>query len=809
MTSNRTNRQTAENKPKAHPETSARRKPAASADAQRIRYLEERGVNFNDTTKWRRQRERKQAAEQASIPEDGQRYLLSYGRVSSSRLGSSDRRQGSNWVNICLKNNLGDPASIKSFFDYGVSGTKLNRPELDGLIEFVLAHWGCDLMVEDIDRLARNAKVLLIIGGQLMKGGVRIWDLNGEVTAEEFMERGLRAAADWRKITGRGNVDRRENIREGALYSTPTLGFRKPAKGMLVVDRKEAELLKSIYELFLKDRSYASIARWLQKRGVINQNGEIWSGNRVKDTLSNKINIGYVETQFEDGEIVRHYRPELQIIDDDTFAAVQEKMKRAPMPPRKKAGLGISKSNPYLLGGKVSCSACGKPLTILKSRKEGVRAYLVCSRYMQHECMEGDRFPYEAIERTVLHSLGEVLTPDFDDHFLAKAKEEHEVEHRKIEARREVLDTEISRLTTNIEEAFVDKEGEEFRTILAGLKRRLAKAVANKAKLKSAHFFGFAASILSTLPEELERMVTRSPFLAKNEDERELAKALFKIIKNIVPKRQNDESVALEFDLDFSSHLGEDAGKLVVHRVSAFDAPKVRLWRPTDVREAIEREGTLLRDEEFSRLMTIQALATHLSAFDRDVVRTAMNAIVVAMEVDCGVPQATFALGYDRVSRVRQATSKIREIPLAFQVMDAIIDLRGALPGERRIAKRPRPRRRLREKYLSSGHAIMTLKHTQLGSPDEPLSDAEWELVRSAIIAAKGAHMNGGYIRQLRGYLRRHLDALLKILREDASVSRVTGPDHVSTFHHALRGIEKNGYLDLLVEVLATHSSKS
>lgn len=778
-----------------------------SCDAERIRYLERRGVSFDTTTKWRQQRERMKTAELTALPVPGQHYLLSYGRVSSPRLGYSDRRQDANWVNICLRNNLGDPASIKKFFDHGISGTRLNRPELDRLIEFVMAHWGCHLMVEDVDRLARNAKVLLIIGGQLMKGGVRIWDLEGEVSPEEFMERGLRAAADWRKITGRGNVDRRENIREGALYSPASFGFRKPEKGTLFIDDKAAPLLESMYDLFLKDRSYAHIARWLEKRDVTNRNGERWSGTRVKETLSHKINIGYVETQFEDGEIVRHYRPDLQIIDDDKFAAAQEKMKRPPRLTRKAPGLSITKANPYLLGGKVSCSVCGSRMTIGKSTKHGVLSHLVCSGYMRNECAAGDRFPYEAVERTVLRSLAEVLTPDFDDHFLAKAKEEHELEARKTGARREVLDGQISRLRKNIQSAFVDKADDEFRKIVDEQKRLLANKLAEKAKLKSAHFFGFAASILSSLPEELERVVERSPFLAQDDDELELARALFKIIQNIVLRRAEGDCVTVDFDLDFSTHLGPDVEKLAVHRVGVFEAPKTLLWRPRDLLEAVDREGILLRDQEFSRLMAIPGLVVHLSAFDPGTVRAAMDSIVVAMEVDCGVLQATQALGFDRVSRVKQATSSIREAPYALQVMDVIIEQRGTLPGERRIARRPRPRRRLRQKYLSSGHAVMTLRHTQLAGPDEPLSDEEWELVRSAIIAS--TRVNGGRIHQLKVHLRRHLDAFFKILRKDSAVSQVTGPSHASNFHYALREIEKNGYLDVVVEVLGRHLSNA
>lgn len=792
---------------------------ARSADAARRAYLEERGVSFGDDSRYRKQRERKKASEAARVQRTDERNLVFYGRVSSSRgiKGSGDRRQGGNAVGICLKNKLGDPNRITSFFDYGVSGTKLNRPELDRLVSFIMEHPGCDLMVEDVDRLARDARVLLIVGGQLMNFGVRIWDINGEVSPEELMERGLRASADWRKITSRGNVDRRENIREGALYNKTTFGFRKPKVGKLVVDQKAAPLLKAMYQMALKERTFAHIARWLERRGVTNTKGERWSSTLVRETLEHKINAGWVVTQFEDGETVEFHHPELQIIDDDTFAAVNVLLNSRPVQPNKRAGLAVARNSPYALTGNVLCPVCGHPLNVIPGPYSSTHI-MFCRRYKSNDCDYGERLRYASIERIILVALRDVLTPDFDALFLAKAKQEHELEHGGTDARRKELKAQIARLSRRIKAAFGDEEGDEdgdedgddedFKSIFRGLKDDLRMKKDQLTALKSGYFFGYAASGLSSLPEEIDALISASPFVPQNEDELELARTLAGIIKNVVPTRLDDERVGIEFDLDFSSQFGKDQGTVVVHRAGMFEEKRHTKYRAFDALSGMDRDALKLTDKELARVLAIPGLAEHLSEFDDDTVRNAMDAIALAMQADIGALQATQAMGFDRYSRVNHAVSQIRAPQFALKFMDVMVELRGVLPGERRVAIRPRPRRRLRAKYLDRGHVVTTLRQTQLGAPDEPLSDEEWEVMRTAIVAGWGPVVTPGTKRQLKNYVRGHFDNLFKILREDAIVSAITGRKHDWTFQAAIRGLEKTGAFDLAVNALKQHQDR-
>lgn len=387
----------------------------AEAVSVHLEYLQQTfGITFEGNGRWMKYHLRAQAAQEKP---PGAGYLLFYGR-NSSKVGirsSSDLRQSDEAVQICRTHRLGNVADIKIFFDYGKSGADLNRPEMDRLIEIISENWGCILMVEDIDRITRDELSLLHIGAKLAAGGVRIFTLKGEVSYEEFISLGLEAARERRKLKKRGNPLRRANIRAGAHYHRPALGLAKTSKGQVRLSAK-AELVRTVFEMYLADEPLTAIGRWLAERGVKSKNGRVYRSNEVRHILTREIYIGIVRTEFETGEVVRTVRPELQIIDPAVFAAAQAKLNaKAQQRVDAKASRSASAHAPpsapppsaYYLKRKFRCPRCGAPMDVNRfTYPKSVRTSIRCvANREEHACDAFEEFSYTEVEIAIMKVL--------------------------------------------------------------------------------------------------------------------------------------------------------------------------------------------------------------------------------------------------------------------------------------------------------------------------------------------------------------------------------------------------------------------
>jgi hypothetical protein len=128
-----------------------------------------------------------------SAPQAGERNLLSYRRRASKAdiQCSSRTKQEDVLAKICMANELGDPKSIITFVDEGASGTKFDRPQLERMMDFIAGHRGCILVVEDVERLFRDERTLLLVGARLLDGAVELYDRDGPIAYEVFIERGI------------------------------------------------------------------------------------------------------------------------------------------------------------------------------------------------------------------------------------------------------------------------------------------------------------------------------------------------------------------------------------------------------------------------------------------------------------------------------------------------------------------------------------------------------------------------------------------------------------------------------------------
>jgi len=158
---------------------------------------------------------------------------------------------------------------------------------------------------------------------------------------------------------------------------TKFLGYDKDAKGDLIVNKKQASIVRRIYADYLDGKGANMIARELERDGVLNRNGKAkWYESSIRKMLTNEkykgdallqktYTVDFLSKKRADntGQVPQYYVEDSHpaIIDKEMWEAVQLEMDRRRL---YAVEHGIQKiehatnSNPF--AGRVICGSCGQ-----------------------------------------------------------------------------------------------------------------------------------------------------------------------------------------------------------------------------------------------------------------------------------------------------------------------------------------------------------------------------------------------------------------------------------------------------------------
>ena len=284
---------------------------------------------------------------------------------------------------------------VAEFKDEGASATDDRRPEFQRMMAQAYAKPPAfdAIIVHSLSRFFRDHLELGLHDKNLRKNRVRLIsitqltddDANGE------MIRTINAVFDGyqSKETAKHTLrSMLENARQGYHNgSKPPFGFsaktvhlpgRKDAKKVLEIDLEEAEVVRTIFNLYL-DGSYGvkGVAAILNERGIRHR-GKHWSNTLVHDILTGSIYRGeriFNKHHWKTGEP----KPESEwvrvkveaIVPEEVFLLVEEKLKsRSPAMSHPKR-----LASPRLLTGILKCGVCGANMTMATGKGEGGTYY--------------------------------------------------------------------------------------------------------------------------------------------------------------------------------------------------------------------------------------------------------------------------------------------------------------------------------------------------------------------------------------------------------------------------------------------------
>ena len=211
----------------------------------------------------------------------------------------------------------------------------------------------------------------------------------------------------------------------------------------LIVDPVASEIVKEIFDLYLKGLGYTSIAKYLNKKNfpspslykyqkgiklniISNRPREQikWSANAIKTILKNKIYLGHLiqgkrtTVSYKNHKVINKDEKDWikkentheAIIDEETFSKAQIDMKERTKPMR---ATGIV----HNFSGKVFCKECGH---YMRKKNSAKHEYLVCSnnRDGYDDCENKASIRYDVLNDLVLTNINDKLNKFYDSNIL-------------------------------------------------------------------------------------------------------------------------------------------------------------------------------------------------------------------------------------------------------------------------------------------------------------------------------------------------------------------------------------------------------
>ena len=333
---------------------------------------------------------------------------------------------------------------VDEYVDDGFSGTNFDRPGFKKMIQDIELGKINMIITKDMSRLGRD----YIGTGELIEkyfpnNNVRYIAINDGI--DTFIDNTNNDIAPFKAIMNdmyakdiskKVKSSLHSRMKDGLYVSGRCpFGYKKDPtnKNHLVVNVEQANVVKLIFDLALKENTYHFIAQELTKRKIktpasyynyvwntkcintncISQEYGVWVDTTIKAILTNQIYVGdtvqgktkkinyklkkTVKNKPNDFIIVENTHE--AIIDRDTFNYVQTLLPKNVKRPEKKRF--------YLLDGLLYCGDCKHRITIRYQTKTG-RSYTTCDYYRTyskyHVCTTHTN-NYEALERVILDNI--------------------------------------------------------------------------------------------------------------------------------------------------------------------------------------------------------------------------------------------------------------------------------------------------------------------------------------------------------------------------------------------------------------------
>lgn len=276
------------------------------------------------------------------------------------------------------------------FADKGITGTSaLKRDEFQKMIRMCKRKQIDMIITKSISRFSRNTVDCLNYVRMLRQLDVDVFfeeqGIHSKDTGAEFYITiyGSIAQSESENISANVRWGIQQRAKDGKVHFAYSrfLGYKEGPDGKPMIDEKQADTVKFIFNEYLLGSSLADIAKSLTAKGIKTPSGKSgWNGSTVRTILSNEkykgdalLNKTYIsdciskKVKKNNGEKPMYYveNNHPAIIDKDTFNRVQEELARRTSKRKvKQVGTKTEQgkySSKYALTELLICGECGTP----------------------------------------------------------------------------------------------------------------------------------------------------------------------------------------------------------------------------------------------------------------------------------------------------------------------------------------------------------------------------------------------------------------------------------------------------------------
>uniref|UniRef100_A0AAU8AWD9 Integrase n=1 Tax=Dulem virus 37 TaxID=3145755 RepID=A0AAU8AWD9_9CAUD len=432
-----------------------------------------------------------------------------YARYSSS---SQTEQSIEGQVRVCSEYAKAKGLTITGeYIDRAISGRTDNRPDFQRLMQDCSKHMFEAVIVYRTDRFARNKYDSAIYKRHLRKCGIELHYAAEPIPEGPegiILESLMEGLAEYYSAELSQKIKR--GIRESALKGKATggniaLGYKIGPDKSFIIDEKEAEAVRMIFDMFVRQKTNAEICEYLNSLGLRTSRGNRFSKSSIPRIIQNEKYIGV----YKCGDI-RLEDTVPPIVSKEVFLMAQKENTRRRT--SKQAALPRAE---YLLSGKLFCGHCKKKMTgVSGTGKSGSKFYYYyCPSARYKKGCTKKQVPKDWLEDLVVaETVSHILQPDavkyianacYEIQLKDKSKnEEEEFFRRRLADNKKALDNTLKAI----------ESGVDTMTLPARLKELEIERLQLKDGLRAAE----AKNIVLT-PEHIEFMLMQ--FAEKGEDE--------------------------------------------------------------------------------------------------------------------------------------------------------------------------------------------------------------------------------------------------------------------------------------------------
>lgn len=264
------------------------------------------------------------------------------------------------------------------YSDNGISGTTINRPEFQRMLEDCRAGKIDLVITKSVTRFARNTVILLETVRELKKMGIDCYfekeDMHSISPDGELLLTllAMYAEEEARSASENQKWRIRKKFEKGEPWVGNMLGYRL-IDGKIVIVPEEAEIVRKIFSDYLSGMGCSSIAKRLILEKVSPESGNKWARSSIHTILTNEKYTGNMVLQktfcpdfrtktskLNRGEVRKYYveNSHEAIIGQEIFDQVQTEIALRAA----RCNKNHHAAYPHLFSGFIRCGYCGRRL---------------------------------------------------------------------------------------------------------------------------------------------------------------------------------------------------------------------------------------------------------------------------------------------------------------------------------------------------------------------------------------------------------------------------------------------------------------